>query len=60
MDIEVVGTGGGSEVRVKTAGNGQKKPLTVFTRINFCLVEIGKRESRKRITAGKFRYIENG
>jgi hypothetical protein len=48
------------EVRVKTAGNGRKKPLTVFTRIIFYSIGIGKRESRKQITAGKFRYIENG
>jgi hypothetical protein len=47
-------------LRVKTVGNGRKKPLTVFTRIIFCLVRIGKRESRKRITAGKFQYIKNG
>jgi hypothetical protein len=48
------------EIRVKTVGNGRKKSLTIFTRIIFSSAGIGKRESRKQITTGKFRYIENG
>jgi hypothetical protein len=43
------------QLGVKMVGNGRKNSFTIFIRISFCSVEI-----RKRITAGKFRYIKNG